>query len=112
MANDNPEFGLSRMKNPNESFIGKYVIVYVAGNNHTSVGLLKDVVNGTFILNPHQGMDYSTGKPVYKMRETDKIGDINGAIIEETTLEDLVGYCEFNNSQLNKQIGEASLKTD
>jgi hypothetical protein len=77
--------------------------MHVPGNNYTPAGLFKSIIDGAFILNPHQGIDYSTGKPVYKMVETDEIGDINKIMIEEITLENILGYCKYNNRQMEKQ---------
>jgi hypothetical protein len=102
MENDKSEFGMRRTESPIERFIGKYVVIHVPGNNYVPAGLFNSVIDGAFILNPHQGVDYSTGKPVYRMIETDEIGDINRTMIEEITLESILGYCDYNNRQVEK----------
>lgn len=102
MTDEKTGFGITPQRDIIGELIGKYVMIHCQGHQYTCSGLFKSRIDSTFILNPHQGCDYSSGKPIYKLINGDEIGNLNGAIITELSLENLLGYCEINNKEIEK----------
>ncbi len=94
------EFELPRSRDVYDRFIGMYIEVYTHGDNgNPSLGMLKEIIDGIFILNPHKSIDYETTPPRIELKEGDSTVVMKEIIkINPTTRKSLESYCSLLNN--------------
>ena len=100
MADEERPLRMSRREEVLERYLGKYIVVYP----QLAVGRLAEMVDGYFVLNPHQGGDIDENVGVLKrLTSQDSLVRIESATqIKPTTRKNIEADCIHFNNQVIK----------
>ena len=106
-----PGFGRGeQMEDSYNRYIGKYVVIYIHGQQASFSGKINSIVDGHVLLNPFTGGEWDIDKGLTRklMHEDSVIRVSDIAVIEPITKENLETYLIFSSKQEAKKLEEKS----
>ncbi|MBI2043189.1 hypothetical protein HYT25_02260 [Candidatus Pacearchaeota archaeon] len=96
-----------------DKYIGRYVIIYVQGQQTNFSGQVNSIKEGYIILNPFQGGEWDVKKGLIRKLiyddSTIRVSDIS--VVEPITKENLERFFEFNNRKEARKLKDERKKS-